>query len=371
MNVNPILTITIEDHLSCSFHFSISGLEDFGENLYIAWKILGVGDSVSKEYVHIISQGASDFASQSINGYYPLTNEGEYSEFINFQHELNYTLACNISSEKVSQYLIYETFFFEASHIAPIIRNAYGYQTQDGLDDTSTNGEISCFFDNVYFDNGEIDVIGTLCTLYKRPSGSDTFQVIASDYLHNCRVEQSPFYNWQINLHDSDKRDADIIIPLEDISHGDTFRIQVTNQYTNLIPGEEYTHYVDVALNVVSIDMPHLYYGYTEEKKFSLENGRIKGIIKGAISILHGDWYWFINNLEHYNAIYELNIDVSDVYGERGDALTADKWNKVIKVLKAYYDKKHYLLDDRITEVSAGNKITPEIIDLVNEAFKY
>jgi hypothetical protein len=54
-----------------------------------------------------------------------------------------------------------------------------------------------------------------------------------------------------------------------------------------------------------------------------------------------------------------------------GESLTASRWNDVIKTLKWYYEANGLELDERIQEVVKGQKITPEMFILVNDAFQY
>jgi hypothetical protein len=114
---------------------------------------------------------------------------------------------------------------------------------------------------------------------------------------------------------------------------------------------------------------PQLLFEVIPEDVYSYDNGRVTGVIRYNIKIISTDWNTFIAMLRESYNYPKLNVDLSDV--STGESLTASRWNAVIKTLKRYYEANGLELDERIREVVKGQKITPEMFILVNEAFQY
>ena len=374
MSIPPNIGLEIvdKDNKNLRLKLKFTGLNpDRSTKFY--WKVKdNEGNILSDDmFLAEVPKGVSQWTSPYLDEFY-LTIDEQTGENVTleFQGDLIYDIECNVTIDGESTSLVTTgNFKFEVvwRGLPYVVNDSFTYkQTGDFAADIFATLEV------VYPYASTIGVKGTLFELYLEDAIGTT--LLAKGYLHKAIQNGGRFdgYNNLIFYFDNigyDGESVDIRFSVL-ASDGDKYIIKMTNQYydDNDEIDEIGPSTASLVLSIVS-EKPQLKFEVIPEDVYSYDNGRVTGVIINNIKINYADWNAFTTRLSNYYNYPELNIDRSDVI--MGERLTASRWNAVIKTLKRYYEANGLELDERIQEVVKGQKITPEIFILVNDAFQY
>lgn len=361
MATEPKVEIYQKDNDAGGFRVRLYDL-DASTGAIFMWNITVAGSAVSEDYYGSVKAGKSEWISPWIYGYYPKSNEGEFPEYITFQHDLLYGATFSVSTGDLVTYVVSGTFKFNVVYEGePYVTDFKFKQT-----DNTGNGTISCTLNTVYPIVSEIGIKGTWFYLKYKPADSDEEILFCDVWLHKALSTGN--WNYYPLTAEIDRFDEQKVHLKWDVfgQTGDTYTIEMVNAYYE--QAAKPSRPASIILQILT-PKPQLLFEVIPEDIYSYDNGRVTGVIKNNIKIISTDWNTFMARLrENYN-YPELNIDWTDV--NMGEGLTASRWNAVIKTLKRYYEAKGLELDERIQEVVKGQKITPEMFILVNDAFQY
>jgi hypothetical protein len=312
-----------------------------------------------------LPKGTTEWTSDFIKSYRRFEND-LIEEAEPFLTNLLYVIICNISYTDGALEVWSANVYIENDILndLPYVTNFVFLQTGD---DTA---DISATLNTVYTYAGITETKGTLFELFLEDTSGTT--LLAKGYLHEAIQNGGVFdgYNNLIFYFDNigyDGGSVDIKFSVL-ATNGDKYTIRITNKYTSIPDRGPST--ASIVLYIISDETPNLRFQFIANDSYSYDGSRVTGVVKDNIVISAYDWNNFISVLENYFNYSELGINWNDIKSQAGESLTANRWNAVIKTLKRYYDTKGVILDNRIQEVVKGQKITPEMFILVNEAFK-
>lgn len=314
-----------------------------------------------------LPKGTTEWTSDFIKSYRRFEND-LIEEAEPFLTNLLYVILCNIFYTDGALEVWSADVYIENN-----ILNDYPYVNNFGFLQTGKDtADIFATLEVVYPYASIIGVKGTLFELYLEDDTSTT--LLAKGYLHEAIRNGGRFdgYNNLIFYFDNISYDGGSVDIRFSVlaNNGDKYIIKLTNQYNNDI-SDIGPSVASIVLYILSGETPNLRFQFIANDIYKYDSGRVKGVIKNNIKISSYDWNNFISVLENNYNYPELGISWDDVKVSYGESLTASRWNAVIKTLKRYYEANGLELDERIQEVVKGQKITPEIFILVNDAFQY
>lgn len=366
----PSVEIIDKDNNACTIKLKFTGLNPESAHR-IVWRVIDGGSQGQplSDFMLLgeVPQGKSTWTSDVLSSYYAIIDQ-ETHEFVS---GFSYDIECSVMDDDRDYLCTTGVFTFEIvwKGLPYVVNDSFKYkQTGDFAAD------IFATLDVVYPNASEIGIKGTLFELYLEDATNTT--LLAKGYLHEAiknggRFEGYDYLTFYFDNIGYDGGSVDIRFSVL-ANYGDKYIIKMTNQYydDNDEIDEIGPSTASLVLNIV-LEKPQLKFEVIPEDVYSYNNGRVTGVIRNNIKIISTDWNNFISVLENNYNYLELGISWDDVKVSYGERLTANRWNAVIKTLKRYYEVNGMTLDERIQEVIKGQKITPEMFILVNEAFQY